>query len=114
MAASPPREVQDDTGGAQSPEAEEHSTSMENRDQQEGNQSSGFDFDIKEQDRWLPIANGEYSYFYWRVWSTRCAEGNEHRFSIRALQIRHLRSFSLSRCYLLLCSCPYFGSSQLA
>lgn len=67
MAASPPREVQDDTGGAQSPEAEEHNTSMENRDQQEGNQSSGFDFDIKEQDRWLPIANGKYSYFYWRV-----------------------------------------------
>lgn len=44
--------------GAQSPDEQEHM----DRDQPEPSQQPPvFDFEVKEQDRWLPIANGESS-----------------------------------------------------
>lgn len=49
MSATPPKEV----------EAEAESPDNDQMDRNEGAQEQGaFDFDIKEQDRWLPIANG--------------------------------------------------------
>ncbi|KAI9811319.1 MAG: hypothetical protein M1827_005478 [Pycnora praestabilis] len=53
MSASPPKDV-DVEPGAQSPDETEH---ME-RDLQEAQaQGLGYEFEVKEQDRWLPIAN---------------------------------------------------------
>lgn len=53
MSDSPPKE-QDVEQNAQSGEEQEHM----DRDQ-EGAQGQGLgDFEVKEQDRWLPIANG--------------------------------------------------------
>jgi hypothetical protein len=52
MSASPPKEP-DVEQNAQSGEEQEHM----DRDQ-EGTQGTGLDFEVKEQDRWLPIANG--------------------------------------------------------
>lgn len=47
--------------GAQSPDEQEHM----DRDQPEPSQQPPvFDFEVKEQDRWLPIANGESSPSY--------------------------------------------------
>ncbi|KIW65537.1 nuclear transcription factor Y subunit beta [Phialophora macrospora] len=51
MSASPPKEP-DVEQNAQSGEEQEHM----DRDQ-EGTQGTGLDFEVKEQDRWLPIAN---------------------------------------------------------
>jgi len=48
----------------QSPDEQEQSELME-RDQQDASQQQPvFDFEVKEQDRWLPIANGEFTYIY--------------------------------------------------
>lgn len=58
MAASPSRELQEEAGGIQSPE-DDHEGSMD-RDPQDA-QHASFDFDVKEQDRWLPIANGTWA-----------------------------------------------------
>src|ERR1700753_1261454 len=52
MSASPPKEP-DVEQNANSGEEQEHM----DRDQ-EGTQGTGLDFEVKEQDRWLPIANG--------------------------------------------------------
>lgn len=53
MSASPPKE-QDVEHSAQSGEEQDH---MDR--EQEGAQGQGLgDFEVKEQDRWLPIANG--------------------------------------------------------
>jgi nuclear transcription Y subunit beta len=64
MSASPPKEP-DVEQNAQSGEEQEHM----DRDQ-EGTQGLGADFEVKEQDRWLPIANGwctsvPFAYFLW-------------------------------------------------
>lgn len=56
MSASPPKE----------PDVEQNAQSGEEQDhmdrEQEGTQGTGLDFEVKEQDRWLPIANGWYSF----------------------------------------------------
>lgn len=57
MSASPSKELEVEVG-AQSPDEQEHM----DRDQPEPSQQPPvFDFEVKEQDRWLPIANGESS-----------------------------------------------------
>lgn len=57
MSASPSKELEVEVG-AQSPDEQEHM----DRDQPEPSQQpTVFDFEVKEQDRWLPIANGESS-----------------------------------------------------
>ncbi|KAI5798978.1 histone-fold-containing protein [Geopyxis carbonaria] len=54
MSASPSKELEAEVGDQeQSPDEQEH---ME-RGQQEASQQPVFDFEVKEQDRWLPIAN---------------------------------------------------------
>ncbi|KAI9835694.1 MAG: hypothetical protein M1819_001871 [Sarea resinae] len=53
MSASPPKEV-DVEPGAQSPDEAEH---MERDPQDTQAQGLGYEFEVKEQDRWLPIAN---------------------------------------------------------
>jgi len=51
MSASPPKDLDAEVGVQSSDDME--------RDQAESSQqASGFDFEVKEQDRWLPIANG--------------------------------------------------------
>ncbi|OCT49173.1 hypothetical protein CLCR_04916 [Cladophialophora carrionii] len=57
MSASPPKEP-DVEQNAQSGEEQEHM----DRDQ-EGTQGTGLDFEVKEQDRWLPIANASFVSF---------------------------------------------------
>jgi hypothetical protein len=52
MSASPPKDVEVEPG-AQSPEEEQ----MEHQDTQ-AQGIGGFELEVKEQDRWLPIANG--------------------------------------------------------
>lgn len=54
MSATPPKkDVEPEEG---TPENEE-----QQMDRTEGTQDQGgFEFEVKEQDRWLPIANGEY------------------------------------------------------
>lgn len=60
MSASPSKELEVEVG-AQSPDEQEHM----DRDQPEPSQQPPvFDFEVKEQDRWLPIANGESSPSY--------------------------------------------------
>ena len=54
MSDSPPKET-DVEQSAQSGEEENH---MDR--EQEGTQQGLGDFEVKEQDRWLPIANGQY------------------------------------------------------
>lgn len=50
--------------GAQSPDEQEHM----DRDQPETSQPPPvFDFEVKEQDRWLPIANGESKSSFSRI-----------------------------------------------
>lgn len=56
-----PRETEDVEPAAPSPDEnapEEPQTDM-NRPDEPGDQGLGYDFEVKEQDRWLPIANGE-------------------------------------------------------
>ena len=53
MSASPPKDLDAEVGVQSSDDME--------RDQAESSQqASGFDFEVKEQDRWLPIANGVF------------------------------------------------------
>ena len=52
MSTSPPKEP-DVEQSAQSGEEQDH---MDR--EQEGAQGTGLEFEVKEQDRWLPIANG--------------------------------------------------------
>ena len=53
MSASPPKDL-DAEVGVQS------SDDMEPDRAESSQQASGFDFEVKEQDRWLPIANGVF------------------------------------------------------
>lgn len=54
MSASPPKDLELEVGAQSSDDME--------RDQGESSQQpSGFDFEVKEQDRWLPIANGVFT-----------------------------------------------------
>jgi hypothetical protein len=58
MSDSPQSPSRDAEHGAQSPDGDDNQ--MDNQRDQDA--SLGYaDFEIKEQDRWLPIANGEYS-----------------------------------------------------
>lgn len=60
MSASPPKETEDAPGAQSGDDAE---TGMER--EQEGTQAQGLgDFEVKEQDRWLPIANGWLHFFH--------------------------------------------------
>ncbi len=54
MSASPPKET-DVEPGPQSPDNSEH---MERDPQDPQAQGLAYEFEVKEQDRWLPIANG--------------------------------------------------------
>ena len=58
MSDSPPKEP-DVEQNVNSGEEQEHM----DRDQ-EGTQGTGLDFEVKEQDRWLPIANGWYTFHF--------------------------------------------------
>lgn len=59
MSASPPKETEDAPDAQSGDEAE---TGMSR--EQEGTQTQGLgDFEVKEQDRWLPIANGWFPCF---------------------------------------------------
>jgi len=60
MSASPPKDVEVEPG-AQSPEEEQ----MEHQDTQAP--GIGFELEVKEQDRWLPIANGWCLFQYARA-----------------------------------------------
>ena len=55
MSASPSKDLEGEVG-VQSPDEQEHMDQPETSQQQ-----PAFDFEVKEQDRWLPIANGESS-----------------------------------------------------
>jgi len=46
----------------QSPDEQEQQEHMERGQQDASQQQPVFDFEVKEQDRWLPIANGQYNY----------------------------------------------------
>jgi len=57
MSASPPKDLEAEVGEQeQSPDEQEH---MERGQQEASQQQPVFDFEVKEQDRWLPIANGK-------------------------------------------------------
>lgn len=51
---SPPKDVEQ---GAQSPDDEGQMN--DNQDPHSVGSTAGYEFEVKEQDRWLPIANGE-------------------------------------------------------
>lgn len=55
MSASPPKETDVEAAAAQSPGNSEH---MERDPQDPQAQGLAYEFEVKEQDRWLPIANG--------------------------------------------------------
>lgn len=55
MSATPPKKV-DVEPGVQSPDDSEPPMDREAQDTQA--QGLGYEFEVKEQDRWLPIANG--------------------------------------------------------
>lgn len=54
MSASPPKEADVEQNAGQSPE--EPNDQIIDQDTHAG--MSGYEFEVKEQDRWLPIANG--------------------------------------------------------
>lgn len=56
MSASPPKDSEVEAG-VQSQSSDE----MEREQAESSQQPSGFDFEVKEQDRWLPIANGLFN-----------------------------------------------------
>lgn len=55
MSASPSKEADVEQGGAQSPD---ESNDQMNDPQDPHGSGLGYEFEVKEQDRWLPIANG--------------------------------------------------------
>lgn len=64
MSDSPPKNEQETEAGAQSGEEPDQ---MDR--EQEGIQQGLGDFEVKEQDRWLPIANGWFSFnLRFRFW----------------------------------------------
>lgn len=65
MSASPPKDLDAEVGEHdQSPDEQEQQEHMERNQQDASQQQPVFDFEVKEQDRWLPIANGELPYIY--------------------------------------------------
>ncbi len=59
MSASPPKKVEVEVEpGAQSPDDSEPHMDRDGRD----TQAQAYEFEVKEQDRWLPIANGWFFY----------------------------------------------------
>lgn len=68
MSNSPPLKDADHEQSAQS--GEEHDHQMEHEQEGAHGQALG-DFEVKEQDRWLPIANGWFSSFLSRPSSLR-------------------------------------------
>ena len=84
MSDSPPKEV-DAEQGAQSGEDE---NPMDNRE--EGTQGQGLgDFEVKEQDRWLPIANG-----WWTAFSSSPSALPLHIALICSLSLRYITASS--------------------
>jgi nuclear transcription Y subunit beta len=60
MSASPPKEADVEQGGVQSPE----DPNDQMNDPQDPHASAlAYEFEVKEQDRWLPIANGQLYFF---------------------------------------------------
>ena len=57
MSSPPPKKGEADPEVVQSPQEDQEPSSMEHP-----GQDPGHEVEVKEQDRWLPIANGEYSY----------------------------------------------------
>ncbi|KAI5846963.1 CCAAT-binding factor complex subunit HapC [Tricharina praecox] len=58
MSASPPKDLDAEVGEHdQSPDEQEQQEHMERNQQDASQQQPVFDFEVKEQDRWLPIAN---------------------------------------------------------
>lgn len=53
------KNIKEDVVPGQSPDGEEAHMDREGADAQA--QGLGYEFEVKEQDRWLPIANGEYT-----------------------------------------------------
>jgi nuclear transcription Y subunit beta len=60
MSDSPPKNEQEAEQGAQSGEEPDQQMDRE----QEGVQQGLGDFEVKEQDRWLPIANGWFCFIF--------------------------------------------------
>jgi hypothetical protein len=66
---SPPKDVEQ---GAQSPEDEGQMN--DNQDPHSAGGAGGYEFEVKEQDRWLPIANGK-SWFSFSISVLICCLG---------------------------------------
>ena len=62
MSVSPPKETDVEPAGAPSPDTSEH---MDRGDPEGQARELAYEFEVKEQDRWLPIANG---------WFLSCSE----------------------------------------
>ena len=64
MSQSPRDQNEDDVPATTQSPAENEQPAGQEDDQNDGNMSRpediGYDFEVKEQDRWLPIANGQY------------------------------------------------------
>ena len=67
MSASPPKETEVEQGV---PSPDDPDAQIMN-DPQDPHSAGGFEFEVKEQDRWLPIANGQSSPFH--SYSILCA-----------------------------------------
>lgn len=60
MSASPEHEVEAEPAATGSPNDNENQpTDEQNEEGMSRPEDVGYDFEVKEQDRWLPIANGE-------------------------------------------------------
>lgn len=69
MSASPPKDADVEPASEQSPDEPERM----DRDQQDSQaQGLAYEFEVKEQDRWLPIANGRYSRPFWSFPCSPC------------------------------------------
>lgn len=58
MSASPSKELEQEVGEREQSTDEQDHQELMDRGTQEAQQQPVFDFEVKEQDRWLPIANG--------------------------------------------------------
>lgn len=68
MSASPRDQTEPEAADTQSPAENDNTADQQNNGNDEENMTAlrpedvGYDFEVKEQDRWLPIANGEYRF----------------------------------------------------
>jgi hypothetical protein len=60
MSASPPKDLDAEAGEQDQSPDEQEQQHMDRGQQDASQQPPVFDFEVKEQDRWLPIANGEF------------------------------------------------------